>query len=536
MSATHLNQKYFINTEAAGFLQGYNRSVTLWALACVAVVIVALLAWPTLSADSLAETRSTLLSAFRGWYMYVILAFFLMASAFALVPGSADLRLSRPGERPEFSTFSWLSMMFCAGIGVAIVVFSVSEPLTHLGTNPDILMGQLQAGTEAAAASALKYTFLHWGLSAWACYSVLGLAIAFFSYRHGTPLTIRSALTPFLGNRFGGAIGHAVDFFSVFAIIAGLAVSMGIGVPQFVAGLGQVMGFGDANTTTILIALVCVATVASLAIVSGVKRGIKWMSNASTVIFLGILVLFILFGATGFSTNALANAVSDYVLNYFSMSTLVAQPGDTDADTALAAWQADWTIFYWAWWIGFAPFVGMFLARVSKGRTLREFILGTMLGPCALCMVWYAYVGGTAIALELSGEAQLGEISRPAQLYAVLDVMLGSTWGFLVGVVVCVLVFMLLASTFIAATLAINTIVAGGNNGPKPTSHVLLWSLCVTLIISGLILAGGITAVRDAMIICALPFSVIIALAGCAMLFMVVAHKTSIVEIARAPA
>ncbi|MEL6702038.1 MAG: BCCT family transporter, partial [Pseudomonadota bacterium] len=263
MSTSFFDPSYTIPTEPAGFLQGYNRPVTVWALICVAALIVLLLLWPAAAAETLIDTRTTLLSTFRGWYMYIMLAFFLLAGTFALLPGAGEIRLSRAGERPEFSTFSWLSMMFCAGIGAAIVVFSVSEPLTHLSTNPDILGGKVAADTAEAASSALKYTFLHWGLSAWACYAVLGLAIAYFSYRHGTPLTVRSALTPLLGHRFGGLIGHGIDFFSVFAIIAGLAVSMGNGVPQFVAGLSTVFKLTEGGTVAVLIALAAVAALSS---------------------------------------------------------------------------------------------------------------------------------------------------------------------------------------------------------------------------------------------------------------------------------
>ena len=536
MSTSYFDPSYSISTEPAGFLQGYNRSVTVWALACVVTLIVFLLLWPAASEAILVDTRAALLSAFRGWYMYVMLAFFVLAATFALLPGAGDIRLGRPGERPEFSTFSWLSMMFCAGIGAAIVVFSVSEPLTHLSTNPDILAGQVTADTAQAAPSALKYTFLHWGLSAWACFAVLGLAIAYFSYRHGTPLTVRSALTPLLGNRFGGVIGHSIDFFSVFAIIAGLAVSMGNGVPQFVSGLSIVFNLTEDSTTAILVALAAVAGLSSLAIISGVKRGIKWMSNTSTLIFLGVLMLFMVFGATRFATDALVDAVSDYAVTFFGMSTLVATLDGTETGDTLANWQVDWTIFYWGWWVGFAPFVGMFLARVSKGRSIREFVLGTMLGPCAMCMVWFAYVGGTAISIELADNGALSTIDRPAQLYATLTMLLGDTVGVIVGGFVCALVFMLLASVFIAGILAINTIAAGGDDGPKPAAHVLLWSVSVALIIAGLILAGGIASIRDAVIISALPFSIIIALAGFAMVFMLVAHRTTLVKITEMPA
>ncbi|MEL6607380.1 MAG: BCCT family transporter [Pseudomonadota bacterium] len=536
MSTSFFDPSYTIPTEPAGFLQGYNRPVTVWALICVAALIVLLLLWPAAAAETLIDTRTTLLSTFRGWYMYIMLAFFLLAGTFALLPGAGEIRLSRAGERPEFSTFSWLSMMFCAGIGAAIVVFSVSEPLTHLSTNPDILGGKVAADTAEAASSALKYTFLHWGLSAWACYAVLGLAIAYFSYRHGTPLTVRSALTPLLGHRFGGLIGHGIDFFSVFAIIAGLAVSMGNGVPQFVAGLSTVFKLTEGGTVAVLIALAAVAALSSLAIISGVKRGIKWMSNTSTLIFLGVLALFIVFGSTRFATDALVAAVSDYVSTFLGMSTVVATPDGTVPGETLANWQVDWTIFYWAWWIGFAPFVGMFLARVSKGRSIREFVLGTMLGPCAMCMVWFAYVGGTAISIELADTGTLSTIDRPAQLYATLMMLLGDTGGVIVGGFVCALVFMLLASVFIAGILAINTIAAGGDDGPKPAAHVLLWSVSVTLIIAGLILAGGIASIRDAVIISALPFSIIIALAGFAMVFMLVAHRTTLVKITEVPA
>ena len=252
---------------------------------------------------------------------------------------------------------------------------------------------------------AYKWSFLHWGLGAWACYAIAGLALGFFSYRRSLPLTMRSSLTPIFGAKLSGSVGHVVDIVAVVATILGVAQTLGFGVEQFVSGLtrvgigGLTNAEGTANSTGIIVAIVVIMCASTLSALSGVGKGIKWLSNINMALSILLLGFFLIFGATFFGLQALVVGIWDYLIALPEMSFKV-WTGDGVADsvaTKLEGWQGGWSVFYWAWWIAFAPFVGLFLARISKGRTIREFVLGAMIVPSLMCFVWFTWAGGTAI-------------------------------------------------------------------------------------------------------------------------------------------
>ncbi len=377
----------------------------------------------------------------------------------ALIPSTGRLKLGLEGDTPEFSSFSWFSMMFGAGIGIGMLTFATAEPMYHFATNPNVIMGETGASSADNVNNAYLWSFLHWGFSAWACYAIVGLSLAYFSYRRNLPLTIRSALTPLFGEKLSGTLGHIVDIVAVVATILGVAQTLGFGVQQFVSGLHRI-GFddwlivaetGDPSTAGVITALVIIMGASTLSALSGVGKGIKWLSNINMGLSFFLLAFFLLFGSTFFGLNALVGGLITYVVHLpgllFTVWTTDGVEGSQAAQ--LASWQGGWSVFYWAWWIAFAPFVGVFLARISRGRTLREYILGAIVIPSMMCFAWFTVVGGTAIDLTLNGGAgdAISGAGQQNQLFAMLDFMLSSGMAWAMSVIVVVLLLTYLVTT-----------------------------------------------------------------------------------------
>jgi choline-glycine betaine transporter len=413
-----------------------------------------------------------------------------------------------------------------------MLTYATAEPIYHFGNNPDVIRGMAMAETLENVRPAFKWSFLHWGLSAWACYALVGLTLAFFSYNRGLPLTIRSGLTPLFGKALSGPLGHVIDIISVIATILGVSVTIGYGVSQFTSGMFNITGAGwmmdEAGSPTLvamILALVVVMGASTVSALSGVGRGIKWLSNINMSLAFFLLAFFILFGSTIFVFKSLVVGVWDYLLALIPMSVVVWAGDGTETGDALAGWQGGWTIFYWAWWIAFAPFVGLFLARISRGRSMREFVLGAMIVPAMMCFIWFAFVGGTAIDLELSGEAGRQILDTPSissQLFATINVMLPPTLALGMSVVIVILLLTFLVTSADSAVLIINTIAAAGDASQKKSHHIIVWGLALTLVIGVLLVAGGLSAINTAMIIGALPFSMVMALMGISLLKAVI--------------
>jgi len=418
-------------------------------------------------------------------------------------------------------------MMFGAGIGIGMLTFATAEPMYHFAANPSTIMGLTEGSTAGNVRDAYVWSFTHWGLAAWAAYAIVGLALAYFCYRRGLPLTIRSALTPIFGQKLSGPIGHAIDVVAVVATVLGVSQTLGFGVEQFIAGLSRI-GFGDwlytvaadgtrsSSTLGILFALLVIMGASTLSALSGVGKGIKWLSNINMGLSFFVLFFFLVFGSTFLGLSAFFVGIWDYLLSIPGNLFTVWPADGTEQGDALAGWQGGWTIFYWAWWIAFAPFVGVFLARISKGRTIREYVLGALIIPAAMCFIWFALVGGTAIDLELSGVANgaIAGAGQSDQLFAILAVILNETLAYLMSVIVVFLLLTYLVTSADSAVLIINTINAAGDEGPKARPHILFWGAALALVVGGLILAGGLRAIRTAMVIGALPFSFVMLLMG----------------------
>jgi len=510
-----------IETHDRGFYDGFSREVSIPGKIIVSLLIMWAIFFPVSASETLSAANANIISNFRNWYVYLVALLMVVALLLAIVPQSGNLRIGAPGEKPEFSRFSWFAMLFGAGIGIGMLTYSIGEPLSHFSNSPEIIRGAVAARSVEAVRPAYVYTFLHWGFAAWATYALVGLAIGYVSYRRNLPLTIRSALVPLFGQRMSGMAGHVVDVVAVVATILGVAVTMGLGVEQFVAGLYRVgMGKwllndgGTASVAAIVLALLVLVGASTLSAFSGVGRGIKWLSNLNMGLSFFLLALFLLVGSGLYAIELLATGLFDYLRTLPAVSLTLFSGDGTPIGEQLQQWQLDWTVFYWAWWIAFAPFVGMFIARVSRGRTIREYVLGVILVPSLMCFAWMAILGGTAIDLELSGAAQGAIVSSGIsdQLYATLAVLLDPAMAFAVSIVVVVLLMTYLVTSADSAILIVNTINGAGEDEGQRRYHIIFWGAALAFMVGSMLVLGGIEAIRITMIIGALPFSFVLAL------------------------
>ena len=514
-----------IKTADSGFYRGFSVDVTVISKLIISVLVVWCIFWPTQSGRVLGNLNSVILENAAAWYIWVVALFVIVCLGLAIWPTAGRMNLGVEGEKPEFSNFSWFSMMFGAGIGVGMLTWAVAEPVAHFQNNPSVIQGLTTAGGEDNIRQAYVWSFLHWGAGAWACYAIIGLALAFFSYRRGLPLTIRSALTPLFGKALSGKLGHLIDIVAVVATILGVAQTLGFGVEQFVAGLtrigigGLMNEDGGATFVGIIVALLVIMGASTLSALSGVGKGIKWLSNINMVLSIILLGFFIIFGATWFGLTAMFVGLWDYLLALPWLSFNVYRSDGVEGSEAflLAQWQGWWPVFYWAWWIAFAPFVGLFLARISRGRTIREFVLGAMIVPGLMCMVWFSWAGGTAIDLELNGGASgvIFDAANGDKIFAMTEFMLApiaDALAWCMALLIVVLLMTFLVTSADSAVLIVNTINAAGDEGPKARPHILFWGAALGLVVAGLLLSGGTSAIQTAMVIGALPFSIVMVL------------------------
>ena len=516
-----------IKVADGGFYDGFNKDVTITAKVLLGTLVIWAIAFPDNASSVLNGISGFLLAHFATWYIGVVAFFIIACVLLAIIPKSGKLILGLPGDKPEFSNFSWFSMMFGAGIGIGMLTFATAEPMYHFANNPEVIQGISDPSAANNVIFAYKWSFLHWGFSAWACYALVGLSLGYFSFRRNLPLTIRAGLTPLFGRSLSGPLGHAVDIVAVVATVLGVAQTLGFGVEQFVAGLYRI-GVGDwlvdadgkATTSAIIFALVVIMGASTLSALSGVGKGIKWLSNINMVLSFFLLTFFLIFGSTFFGLQALYMGIFEYVVSLPDLLFTVWSADGTETGDALAGWQGGWSVFYWAWWIAFAPFVGVFLARISRGRSVREYVLGAMIIPSVMCFIWFTTVGGTAIDLTLNGGAgdAISGAGQESQLFAMLDVMLSDSLSWIMAIVVVVLLLTYLVTTADSAILIVNTINSGGDEGPKARPHIIFWGLVLAFVVGALLVIGGLGAIKTAMVIGALPFSMVMVLMGIALI------------------
>ena len=523
-----------IATQSSGFYQGFN----VWVAAVPKAIILSLLLWvaaaPNEAGAQLLGLQIWSTASFGAWYIYATAFFGVACLGVALWPKTGRLVLGKPDDEPEFSFFTWLSMMFGAGIGIGMLTYSTAEPIFHFANNPETIRGLATPLEEDNVRNAYKWALLHYGLTPWACYGVVGISLGYLSYAKGLPLTIRSGLHPLFGDAMSGWLGHVVDIAAILATLIGLGVTIGYGVSQFAAGLYNISALdmlvdasGKPTLTAQALGLVLIVGASCLSAMSGIQRGIKWLSNINMSLSIFLVGFFILFGSTLFAISTFGYAIWDYALALPSMSVTVWNDASTKIGMALQQWQGAWNIFYWAWWIAFAPFVGMFLARVSRGRTVREYVLGAIVLPALICLTWLAFVGATAIDLELQGIAQGSIVNADisAQLFATINLMLSPNLAIALSAIVVVLLLTFLITSADSGILIIHTLASGGNQSQKGAHHVVIWGVIFVVLIGALLGAGGMAALRSAMIIGALPFSVVMALMTLALIRVLVSDS-----------
>ncbi|MBY6059386.1 BCCT family transporter [Leisingera daeponensis] len=454
------------------------------------------------------------------WYYISSVIIILFACLFLMFSRFGSIRLGDDDSRPEFSRFSWFAMLFSASVSIGIMFFGVAEPLFYFDTSagwgyPNNPFADASGHTGMSlerAVDAVRVTNFHWGLHGWAIYTLTGLALGYFAFRKKLPLTFRSALYPVLGERIYGPAGHAADLLAVFGTVFGIATSMGLGVNQMAHGLNVLFGV-DPGVSTQVVLVIIISVVATLSAVSGIGRGIKILSEWNVVLTIALILFFVIAGPTQWLAGFFLNATGDYVTQFLSMGFWTASaPGDV-------AWQGGWTIFYWGWWLSWAPFVGMFIARISKGRTIREFMFGAMLVPTTMAFIWISVFGGNALFLELNAEGGAGTAGLIAMvnswnlggtLFGTIDLLAdGGTLAWAISA----LTTFLLATWFITSsdsgTLVVTTILSMGNAHP-PKIHRIIWGAAQGLVAAVLLMAGGLSALQTAAIAAALPISVLV--------------------------
>ncbi|WP_460796440.1 BCCT family transporter [Microbacterium sp. GXF0217] len=477
-----------------------------WVFWPAAAIILAFVSF-TLIAPHLAEEmfgaiQNTIVNAFN-WYYVLIAALFVAFSLFLGFSRFGDIKLGRDDDEPEFSLMSWFSLLFAAGMGIGLVFYGVSEPLSHF-TNP---RPGVTGTPEQLAQAALGQTYLHWGVHAWSIYVVIGLALAYAIHRRRRPISIRWTLEPLLGKRVEGGWGHAIDIVALVGTLFGVATSLGLGVIQISAGLASAgLGKPDEPTQVVIILIISVFVLAS--VLSGVTKGMKWLSNINLVMA-GLLVLYLLvMGQTEFLLREFVQSIGYYIQNFvglsFNVSAFQGEAGEQ--------WQAQWTSFYWGWWISWAPFVGIFIARISKGRTVREFVAGVILVPTLLGILWFAVMGGSALAIELQSPGTLtnedGTVDLQGALFALLQHVPGTT-VVTIGAILLIAIFFVTSAD--SGALVMGMIATGGQQNPKRWIRAFFVAVTAILAIA-LLLAGGLTALQTAAITIALPFSVVMIL------------------------
>jgi len=470
-----------------------------------AAIAVAFVAWGFLSTKTLGTASSTALEwtvTNTGW-LFVVLASAFVAFVIWLAAGRfGNIPLGADDEEPEFRTVSWVAMMFSAGMGIGLMFYGVAEPLSHFTAPPP---GTGGAGNPEAVQTAMATTLFHWTFHPWAIYAVVGIAIAYGVFRKGRSQLISSAFAPLIGEkRANGGAGKVIDMLAIFATLFGSAASLGLGALQIGSGLEIVGGLGSVGNG-LLVGIIAVLTVAFIAsAVSGVAKGIQWLSNINMVLALALAVFVFVVGPTVFILDLIPTAVGSYFQDLAQMSART----DAAGGDAMAEWLSGWTVFYWAWWLSWTPFVGMFIARISRGRTIRQFVTGVLLVPSLVSLVWFAIFGGAGIDAQRNGTDLAGAATTEGQLFGLLETM---PWTAVASVVVMVLVAIFFVSGADAASIVMGSLSQRGTIHPS-RGNVIFWGVATGGVAAVMLTVGGddaLTGLQNITIVAALPFALV---------------------------
>ncbi|WP_264289815.1 BCCT family transporter [Duffyella gerundensis] len=462
-------------------------------------IIVAFAAvFPELADRQLSALQSGIF-ANASWFYILTVALILMSVAYLGMSRFGDIKLGPDHSEPDFSYVSWFAMLFSAGMGIGLMFFGVAEPVMHYMAPPSDTPESVQAAKEA-----LRITFFHWGLHAWSIYAIVALILAFFSYRHGLPLTLRSALYPIIGDKIYGPIGHAVDVFAVIGTVLGVATSLGYGVLQVNAGLNHLFGL-PVNETVQVILIVVITGLATLSVVSGLDKGIRILSEINLTLAVLLLVLVGAMGPTVLLLKSFVENTGGY------LSEIVNKTFNLYAyEPKSSKWLGGWTLFYWGWWLAWSPFVGMFIARVSRGRTIREFVTGVLFVPAGFTLLWMTFFGNSAIWLIMSqGARDLAETVQSDQTLALFNFLEHFPFSSVLSFIAMAMVVVFFVTSADSGAMVVDTLASGGTDN-TPVWQRIFWASMMGVVAIVLLLAGGMKALQTVTIASALPFAVIL--------------------------
>ena len=430
-----------------------------------------------------------------GWFYLAIVSLFVVVLFYLLVSPIGKIKLGKPEDKPEFSRPTWIAMLFSAGIGIGLVFYGTFEPISHFAISSPT--GEL--GTDQGIKDAMRFTFLHYGIHAWAIYGSIALTLAYFTFRKGELSLISRTLRPLIGKHADGLIGKVIDVIAVISTVMGVATSLGFGAMQVNGGVSYLFGVPN-NIISQTIIIIVVTVLFMISALTGLSKGIKILSNLNMGLSAILFLIVFAFGPTLFILNLFIDTIGTYLHNFIRMSFRIA-PVSEEA----RGWINDWTIFYWAWWIAWSPFVGVFIARVSKGRTIREFIIYVLLTPSLISFLWFTTFGGAAISTELSGFS-ISTLLPEESLFGVLE-----TYPF--SMVFSLLAILLIISFFITSadsgTFVLGMMTTNGSQNPSRGIKVI-WGILLSSTAIALLYSGGLLALQNTMIIAALPFSIIL--------------------------
>ncbi len=444
------------------------------------------------------STVQTYISNKFGWFFVLLTNLFIVFLVYLAISKLGKLKLGKRDEKPEFSTMAWFSMLFSAGMGIGIIFWSIAEPMKHYFSPP-----YGEGGTAEAAETAMNFTFLHWGLHAWGIYALVGLALAFFAFNQKLPLSIRSVFYPVVGDRIYGPIGNIIDTLAVISTLFGLATSLGLGVQQISAGL-EALGVLPNNIYVQVSLIILITLAATISVVLGIDKGVKVLSELNIRVGAIFLIFVFLVGPTLFILDSFIQNTGNYLQTVIGISTWT----ETYSQTT---WQNGWTVFYWSWWIAWSPFVGMFIARVSRGRTVREFITGVLLVPTLITFFWLSCFGGSAIYLELNALGNIAEAVDQNVAVALFEFLEEYPLFVISSVIGVFMVTIFFVTSSDSGSLVVDSLTSGGKVD-APVGQRIFWAQTEGAVAAVLLIGGGLSALQTATITTGLPFALILLL------------------------
>jgi choline/carnitine/betaine transport len=485
------------NLTAFGF--DLHPHVTFWASAILIGLIVLALMFKE-DASLLVGAAKDWITTVFGWFLIFAANLFIIAALFFAFSRVGEIRIGGKDAKPEFSTLSWFAMLLSAGMGIGLMFWSVGEPMFHLGS-PSPMFGDIEPNSPAAAQAAMGVTFFHWGLHPWAIYAIVGLGLAFFAFNRGLPLTIRSVFYPLLGDKIYGFWGNLIDILSVLATMVGLATSLGLGVAQVNAGLDFLFGI-EMSVWTQVTLIAIITGVATLSVLTGLDGGVKRLSEVNMVLAAVFMAFILIVGPTVFILAGFTQNVGYYLQVFPQLATWT--------ETFLESnWQGSWTVFYWAWWISWSPFVGMFIARISKGRTVREFVLGVILIPTSLSFIWLSVFGNASLFAQAQGAADIAASASADVATAMFTLLETYPFAEVLSLVAIVLVTVFFVTSSDSGSLVVDHLTSGGKLD-SPVHQRVFWAVMEGVIAAVLLLGGGLATLQTASVTTGLPFALVL--------------------------